>query len=98
MNEAIALLNNLNPKINQLGSSEPKTANGYVDAFNSRMNQVKELSQKPAPPKPVVKTTTITSTLGPVQQSGWKPEPEEYEVTLGIFIPVGGTWWRTWGD
>jgi len=79
MNQAIGILNGINPKIQELGAKDSKKANEFVTAFNNRMGQVKELSQKPAPPKP--KTTNLTQTLGPVQSSGWQNEPDEYEET-----------------
>jgi len=87
LNQAIGLLNGVNSKIHELGASEPKRANEFVTCFNDRMAKVKELSQKPGPPKPVVKTSTITETLGPVKSSGWQKEPEQYEESMTLAPP-----------
>jgi len=85
MNQAIAMLNAVNPKIHQLGESDPKKANELVTEFNNRMGKVKELSQKPAPPKPM-KTTTFTEKTGPMQSTGVKIQPE-YEETTTLAPP-----------
>jgi len=85
MNQAIGMLNAVNTKIQQLGSTEPKKANDYVTEFNTRMGKVKELSQKPAPPKPA-KTTTFTERTGPVKSTGISIEPD-YEETTTLAPP-----------
>jgi len=89
MNQAIAMLNGVNPKISELGAVNPKKANEYVDAFNKRMAQVKELSQQAAPPKPVTKTTNLVEKKAPITSTGWQDDrdEEEIEYTLGMPTP-----------